>query len=155
MEATKLCKKNPSPYPICKVTPNQSQAYFTFFFFKYWNNYLLIYHIMCTSPELLITNRILVLCLFWGLCMQHQCFSHNEAVQDERWNVVPFLSDAGLFSLFNFPGLLLPDLYYDAPNVFCWLKVWTAGRPVQHQDSSPMNPCCCDGCSIWFSIVLL
>ena len=45
--------------------------------------------------------------------------------------------------------------FYDAPNVFYWWKVWTADRPVQHLDSSPVKLCCCDGCSMWFSIVLL
>ena len=27
------------------------------------------------------------------------------------------------------------------------VKVWTAGGSVQHLDSSPVKPCCCDGCS--------
>ena len=70
-------------------------------------------------------------------------------------NVVQFLSDAGVQFL-NSPRLSLLDfVFYDAPNVFCWWKVWTAGRSVQHLDSSPAKPCCCYGCSVWFSIVLL
>ena len=46
-------------------------------------------------------------------------------------------------------------IFYDAPNVFCWWKVWTAGRPVQCLDSSPVKSCCCDGRGMWFNIVLL
>ena len=64
---------------------------------------------------------------------------------------MPFLSDSG-FWLLNSPGpSLTVFLFSDAPNVFFWLKVWTAVRPVQHLDS----PCCRDGCSMCFSIVLL
>ena len=32
-----------------------------------------------------------------------------------------------------------------------WLKVWTSGRSVQHLNSSPVKPCCCDGCSMLLS----
>ncbi len=31
----------------------------------------------------------------------------------------------------------------------------SAGRPIQCPDSSTMKPCCCNGCSMWFCIVLL
>ena len=36
--------------------------------------------------------------------------------------------------------------------LFNWPQ--TSGRPVQHPESS-MKPCFCNGCSMWFSIVLL
>lgn len=54
-------------------------------------------------------------------------------------------------SFFSLPELLFDD----RPNAFCWWKVWTAGRPVQHLDSSTVKSSCCDGCSMWFSNVLL
>ncbi len=41
------------------------------------------------------------------------------------------------------------------PNVLYRWKIWTAGRPIQHPDSSTMKPCCCNSCSMWFCIVLL
>lgn len=57
--------------------------------------------------------------------------------------------------LHNSPGPSLFDFSFsDAPNVFYWWKVRTAGRPVQ-PSSSPTEPCCCHGYSAWFSIVLL
>lgn len=43
----------------------------------------------------------------------------------------------------------------EAPNVFNWWKAWTAGRPVQQPNSSTVKPCCCQRCSMQFSIVLL
>ncbi len=45
--------------------------------------------------------------------------------------------------------------FNDAPNVLYRWKIWTAGRPIQHPDSSTMKPCCCNSCSMWFCIVLL
>ena len=44
---------------------------------------------------------------------------------------------------------------HNEPDVFSWWKIWTAGRFVQHLDSSTTKPCCCNRCSMWFSIVLL
>ncbi len=41
------------------------------------------------------------------------------------------------------------------PNVLYRWKIWTAGRPIQHPDSSTTKPCCCNSCSMWFCIVLL
>ncbi len=58
------------------------------------------------------------------------------------WNLVPFLPDLGLtYFLFN-----------DAPNVLCKWKIWTAGKPIQHLDSSTTKPCCCNSCSMWFAL---
>ncbi len=45
--------------------------------------------------------------------------------------------------------------FNDAPNVCFMWKIWTAGRSVQHPDSSTMKPSCCNSCSMWFCIVLL
>ena len=44
--------------------------------------------------------------------------------------------------------------FSDAPNVLCRWKIWTAGRPVQHLDSSQMKPCCCNSCSMRFFFLL-
>ena len=38
---------------------------------------------------------------------------------------------------------------------FNWWKVWTAGKPVQHLDSSTTKQCCCNRCRMWFNIVFL
>lgn len=46
-------------------------------------------------------------------------------------------------------------LFHDVPTVFSWWKVWTACRTLQHPDCSTMKSCCCNRCSMWFSIVLL
>ncbi len=68
------------------------------------------------------------------------------------------------WNLFPFPGFQLlksswSSLTYfsfnDAPNVLYRWKIWTAGRPIQHPDSSTTKPCCCNSCSMWFYIVLL
>ncbi len=45
--------------------------------------------------------------------------------------------------------------FNNAPNVLYRWKIWTAGRPIQHPDSSTTKPCCCNSCCIWFCIVLL
>ncbi len=64
------------------------------------------------------------------------------------WNLVPFLPDIGFQLLKSFS-------FNDAPNVLYRWKIWTAGRPIQHLDSSTTKPCCCNSCSMWFWIVLL
>ncbi len=46
-------------------------------------------------------------------------------------------------------------LFNDAKNVLYMWKTWTAGRPIQHTDSSTTKPCCCNSCIIWFCIVLM
>ncbi len=40
-------------------------------------------------------------------------------------------------------------------NVLFRGKIWTAGSPIQHPDSSTTKSCCCNSCSMWFCIVLL
>lgn len=56
-------------------------------------------------------------------------------------NVVPFMPDIELYML-NIPGSssLLYSSLHGAPNALNWWNVWTEGRPVQHLDSSTMNP---------------
>ena len=71
------------------------------------------------------------------------------------WGLVSFWSDGDL-ELLNNPGSSLSWFsFHDAPDVSSWGKFWTAGRTVQQLDSSPVKSCCSDGCSMWFSIVLL
>lgn len=36
--------------------------------------------------------------------------------------------------------------------LFCWWKVWTAGRQLH---CSTTKPCCCKRCTMWFNFVLL
>ncbi len=71
------------------------------------------------------------------------------------WNLVPFLPDIGFQLLKSLWSSLTYFLFNDAPNVLYRWKIWTAGRPIQHLDSSTMKPCCCNSCSMWFCIVLL
>jgi len=41
--------------------------------------------------------------------------------------------------------------------IFCtkYFQMVNLGRPVQQLDSSTVKPCCCNGCSMWFTIILL
>ncbi len=71
------------------------------------------------------------------------------------WNLVPFLSDIGLQLLKSLWSSLTYFSFNDAPNVLYKWKIWTAGRPIQHPDSSTTKPCCCNSCSMWFCIILL
>ncbi len=71
------------------------------------------------------------------------------------WNLVPFLPDIGFQLLKSLWSSLTYFSFNDAPNVLYRWKIWTAGRPIQHPDSSTTKPCCCNSCSMWFCIVLL
>ncbi len=71
------------------------------------------------------------------------------------WNLVPFLPGIGFQLLKSSWSSLTYFSFNDAPNVLYRWKIWTAGRPIQHLDSSTTKPCCCNSCSMWFSIVLL
>ncbi len=71
------------------------------------------------------------------------------------WFLVPFLPDIGFQLLKSLWSSLTYFLFNDVPNVLYRWKIWTAGRPIQHPDSSTMKPCCCNSCSMWFCIVLL
>ncbi len=66
------------------------------------------------------------------------------------WNLVPFLPYIG-FQLLKSLWLSMMYLSFnDAPNVLYRWKIWTAGRPIQHPDSSTTKPCCCNSCSMWY-----
>ncbi len=71
------------------------------------------------------------------------------------WNLVPFLPDIGFQLLKSLWSSLTYFLFNDGPNVLYRWKIWTAGRPIQHPDSSTTKPCCCNSCSMWICIVLL
>ncbi len=71
------------------------------------------------------------------------------------WNLVPFLLDIGFQLLKSLWFSLTYFKFINAPNVLYRWKIWTAGRSIQHPDSSTMKPCCCNSCSMWFCIVLL
>ncbi len=55
----------------------------------------------------------------------------------------------------EFVVVLMYFSFNDEPNVLYRWKIWTAGRSIQHLDSSTTKPCCCNSCSMWFCIVLL
>ncbi len=71
------------------------------------------------------------------------------------WNLIPFLPDIVFQLLKSLWSSLTYFSFNDAPNVLYRWKIWTAGRPIQHPDSSTTKPCCCNSCSMWFCIVLL
>ncbi len=52
------------------------------------------------------------------------------------WNLVPFLPDIGFQLLKSSCSSLTYFLFNDAPNVLYRWKIWTAGRSIQHPDSS-------------------
>ena len=66
-------------------------------------------------------------------------------------DVVPFLSDTGYWLSSVFFALFCVSW---CSKCFSWWKVWTTDRPVRHLDSPTMKLCCCNSCSVWFSIVL-
>ncbi len=68
------------------------------------------------------------------------------------WNLVPFLPDIGFQLLKSSWSSLTYFSFNDAPNVLYRWKIWTAGRPIQHPDSSTTKPCCCNTWSMWFCI---
>ncbi len=69
-------------------------------------------------------------------------------------NLVPFLPDVDFQLLKSLWSSLRFFSLNDAPNVLYRWKTWTAGRPIQHRDSSTTKPCCCNSCSMWFFISL-
>ncbi len=56
------------------------------------------------------------------------------------WNLVPLLTDIGFQLLKSVWSSLTYFLFNDAPNVLYRWKIWTAGRPIQHPDSSTTKP---------------
>ncbi len=81
----------------------------------------------------------------------HLCY---EFLEFWCWNLVPLLADIGFQLLKSLRSSLMYFSFNDAPNVLYRWKIWTAGRPIQHLDSSTAKPCCCNSCSMWFCIVL-
>ncbi len=73
----------------------------------------------------------------------------------DSFGVVPYLPDIGFQLLKSSWSSLTYFSFNDAPNVLYRVKIWTADRPIQHPVSSTTKPCCCNSCSMWFSIVLL
>ncbi len=65
------------------------------------------------------------------------------------WNLVPFLSDKGFQLLKSLWLSLMYFSFNDAQHVLYSWKMWTAGRPIQHPDSSTTKTCCCNSCSMW------
>ncbi len=57
-------------------------------------------------------------------------------------NLVPFLPDIGFQLLKSLWSSLTYFSFNDAPNVLYRWKIWTAGRPIQHPDSSTTKSCC-------------
>ncbi len=70
------------------------------------------------------------------------------------WNLVPFLPDIGFQLLKSSWSSLTYFSFNDAPNVLYRWKIWTAGRPIQHPDSSTTKPCWCNSRSITQYVVL-
>ncbi len=70
------------------------------------------------------------------------------------WNLVPFLPHISFQLLKSLWSSLMYFSFNDGPNVLYRWKIWTAGRPIQHPDSSTTKPCCCNSFSMWFCIVL-
>ncbi len=68
------------------------------------------------------------------------------------WNLVPFLPDIGFQLLKTSWSSLMYFSFNDVPNVLYSWKIWTAGRPFQHPDSSTTKPCCCNSCSMCFAL---
>ncbi len=68
------------------------------------------------------------------------------------WNLAPFLPDIGFHLLKSLWSSLTYFSFNDAPNVLYRWKIWTAGRPIQHPDSSTTKSCCCHSCSMWFAL---
>ncbi len=98
-------------------------------------------------------------CLPW--CSISSSFQNSLKTSGHRgnefrcWNLVPFLPDIGFQLLKSLWSSLTYFSFNDAPNVLYRWKIWTAGRPIQHPDSSTTKPCCCNSCSMGFCIVLL
>ncbi len=64
------------------------------------------------------------------------------------WNLVPFLPDIGFQLLKSSWSSLTYFSFTDAPNVLYRWTIWTAGRPIQHPDSSTTKPCCCNSSAV-------
>ncbi len=101
-------------------------------------------------------------CLPW--CSISSSFSNSLKTSGHRgyeflefwcWNLVPFLPDIGFQLMKSLWSSLMYFSFNYGPKVLYRWKILTAGRPIQHSDSSTTKPCCCNSCSMWFCIVLL
>ncbi len=101
-------------------------------------------------------------CLSW--CSISSSFQNSLKMSGHRgyeflefwcWDLVPFLPDIGFQLLKSSWSSVTYISFNDAANVLYRWRIWTAGRPIQHPDSSTTKPCCCNSCSMWFCIVLL
>ncbi len=71
------------------------------------------------------------------------------------WNLAQFLPDIGFQLLKSLWLSLMYFSFNDAPNALHRWKIWTAGRQIQHSDSSTTKPRCCNSYNMWLCIVLL
>ncbi len=71
------------------------------------------------------------------------------------WNLVHFLPDIGFQLLKSFWSSLMYFSFNDTPNVLYSWKIWTAGRLIQHPDSSTTKTCCCNIYRVWFCIYMV
>ncbi len=117
---------------------------------------MLISNVMPASVLLIVGMGT---CLLW--CSISSSFQNSLKMSGHRgyeflefwcWNLA-FLPDIGFQLLKSSWSSLMYFSYNDAPNVLYRWKIWTAGRTIQHPDSSTMKPCCCISCSMWFWIL--
>ncbi len=118
------------------------------------------YHVSLPATSLKIIGT--GACLSW--CSISSSFQNSlktsghrgyEFLEFKCWNLGPFSPDIGFQLLKSLWSSLTYFTFNDFPNVLYRWKIWTAGRPIEHPDSSTMKPCCCNSCSMWFCIVLL
>ncbi len=85
-------------------------------------------------------------------------FFHNSLKTSGHWgyeflefcclNLVPFLPDICFQLLKSSWSSLTYFLFNNVQNFHYRWKIWTAGRPIQHPDSSTTKPCCCNSCVV-------
>ncbi len=130
----------------------------SFFLQLYAQNELILNLIPATGLKIVGTGA----CLPW--CSISSSFQNSLKTSGHRgyeflefwcWNLVPLLPDIGFQLLKSSWSSLTYFSFNDVPNVLYRWKIWTAGRPIQHPNSSTTKPCCCNSCSMRFCIVLL
>ncbi len=87
-----------------------------------------------------------VVCLPWGSISSSFFNSLKTSWASQFWvsgvfvlEFGPFLPDIGFQLLKSLWSSLMYFLFNDAPNVLYRWKIWTAGRPIQHPDSSTIS----------------
>ncbi len=68
------------------------------------------------------------------------------------WNLVPIWTDIGFQLLKSLWSSLTYFSFNDVLNILYRWKNWTAGRPIQHPDSSTMKPCHCNAAVCGFTL---